>query len=278
MDHLVYFLPVPGAISPDAVGSEFTITPGGTHAHGVTSNDLILLQDGCYIELIWFVGTLDDIADHYWGPDPQRRGWADWSLTDPSRNAEENYTYLTRKGLAYQTPKKGSRTRSDNVEARWSVIPPRGDKSGQATRGKLPFWCHDETDREVRVPITEDNTKHRCGALGVKSMWIIVENQEELDRVAQAYQSLFTGSMSAIDDELIFKVRRLKEVEDPEEGVDVVLRLARSREEKLKVADRGFWFKEVTLAARKVGKSAGTTERIDRGGDSPFGLLWIAYL
>ena len=277
MDHLVYFLPT----SPDAsflAESEFTITPGGTHAHGVTSNDLILLQDGCYIELIWFVGSLDDIANHYWGPDPQRRGWADWSLTHPSRNAEQNYDHLRRKGLEYQTPKKGSRKRPDNKEARWSVIPPRGDKAGQAIRGKLPFWCHDETDRGIRVPLTQDNTKHGCGALGVKNICIVIEDQEELGRVAQAYQSLFEGTMSVTGDETTFKVKRLEEVEGLDEGVDVVLRLPRSREEKLKVADRGFWFKEVKLAARKMGKSAGMTETIDRGGDGPSGLLWVVYL
>lgn len=267
-------------MSPDAscsTESEFTVTPGGTNAHGVTSNDLILLQDGCYIELIWFVGSLGDIADHYWGPDPQRKGWADWSLTGPSKAAEQNYTHLRRKGLEYQTPKDGSWKRADDMEACWSVIPPQGDKAGQAIRGKLPFWCHDETAREIRVPFTQENTKHGCGALGVKSICIILENQGELDFVAQAYQSLLAGSMSVVDEDMIFSVRRLKEVEDLEESVQVVLRLPRSREERLKVASKGFWFKEVLIAAKKIGKYAGTTETINRGGDSSFGSLCIAY-
>ncbi|PSN73422.1 hypothetical protein BS50DRAFT_568964 [Corynespora cassiicola Philippines] len=287
LDHLILFLPSDPATGlpaiPSFFQSNFTLTPGGTHADGLTSNTLILLADGVYIELISFINpdsASEAIQHHWWGPDAQRQGWADWCLTTPpSTSAEHNFAALKAKGLAYQEPRKGARKRADGVEVRWAVTFPEGADGGQAVRGQVPFWCHDDTPREVRVPGTAERVGHASGVLGVKRLSVVVRDQERLDEVRRTHQGLFGDENAvAVGDEVRFEVGRVKDVAGLERGATIVLRLPRNEAEAGKVKERGFWYGDVVLAAKKDGKEKGAVERVDGEAENDVDGIWVEYV
>jgi hypothetical protein len=69
LDHLILFLLIDATTHlpqiPSFLTQNFTLTPGGVHADGATSNTLILLADGCYIKLICFIDPVK-AAEHWW--------------------------------------------------------------------------------------------------------------------------------------------------------------------------------------------------------------------
>ncbi|KAG9125551.1 hypothetical protein FRC07_007161 [Ceratobasidium sp. 392] len=106
LDHIVHLSP-PGKLSEavahwESLGfkqvftphfSPSTVIPGGQHADGYTSNALVPLSDGVYIELIAFnQPPLEGPAPKHWWATKQP-GWIDWAclgLEDhvPSADAE----------------------------------------------------------------------------------------------------------------------------------------------------------------------------------------------
>ncbi|KAM0719847.1 hypothetical protein Q7P37_003982 [Cladosporium fusiforme] len=191
IDHIIILLPYSHITSPPAwLTSAFTISPGGRHADGKTENRLILLADGSYIELIAFIN--DDPAKragHWWD---KPYGIVDWALTSTTEQAPDVAAINSRlaaidSAVAYDEPVLGGRTRPDGVEMQWRVTFPTG-----VGRGTVPFWCHDVTERERRVPVAEEATKHPCGALGVAGVRVGVE-QKRVQAVRDAIGAIVGG-------------------------------------------------------------------------------------
>lgn len=277
LDHLILFVPVNPETKlpklPSFFENHFMLTPGGFHADGATSNTLILLADGCYIELISFVDATK-APSHWWGPEAIFTGWKDWCLTN-LKSPEENYASIKD---THDEPIRGGRKRADGVDVKWAVTFPKGDKGGQNIRGRIPFFCHDITDRKVRVPLSEEKTKHSCGALGVRRLTVIVKDQALLDDTKSAYSSIIGSNGTVKSDEVSFQLGRVRGVEHLGGGASIVLRLPKDGNETEAAAGTGFWYGDVVLGAMASSdKSAGTRERLDSGGDDVRGI-WVEYV
>lgn len=199
LDHIVILVSHSTLLTlPTALKESFTVIVGGTHADGLTTNNLILFQDGSYIELIAFFDDLDPDrrASHRWGRLPEN-AIIDWAYTLPheddfaaiqSRVAEAQSAYV------YRDPVAGGRERPDGEVLKWAVAAAEEkSKASLASPGKLPFWCLDRTPRELRVPYQSNpQTKHPSGALGVSK--VIVRVAEELDDLSKAYSGIHDGS------------------------------------------------------------------------------------
>lgn len=197
LDHLVVLLPYAYIAEkpPVWLSSNFTIVPGGRHGDGKTENKLIVLADGSYIELIAFIDDSSERrAGHYWD---KPYGAVDFALTSSgSGQANASEAETVHRGIAgrlatldasdssrfpegasgpgprrpsYTDPIPGGRTNKDGEEITWRVTFPKG-----IDRGEIPFFCHDLTPRERRVPMREPNVNHPCGAVGVAQIRIVV--------------------------------------------------------------------------------------------------------
>ncbi|KAG9187291.1 hypothetical protein G6011_05162 [Alternaria panax] len=278
LDHLILFVPAnPSTKLPEVppfFSENFTLTPGGFHADGATSNTLILFADGCYIELISFVNP-SLAPEHWWGPDANFVGWKDWCLTN-RLTPEKSRTWVMED---YAEPIKGGRRRADGVDVAWAVTFPRGERGGQSIRGKIPFFCHDITPRHVRVPLDRTKTTHPCGALGIRQLSIIVRDQAMLDEIKTVYESIIGHATKETGGEISFLLGRVQGFEKLKDGAEIVLRLPKNEEERRRIAERTFWYGDVVLVTdAKAGKPGGSRERLDSGeGESDVGGVWLEY-
>lgn len=202
LDHIVLQLPLHQLQEPPSwLTSNFTISPGGTHGDGRTTNKLIAFADGTYIELLAF--TSDAAREgHWWGD--KGYGIIDWALTLPStaddstiKPADSGATGFEKirgrlegvKGLFATQPaasnlsdwlpgplRSGSRETPTGERIAWQVAFPAG-----AVRGAAPFWCFDETPRTRRVPDSAAATTHPSGALGVGSLMIFTRGDSSAE-------------------------------------------------------------------------------------------------
>jgi hypothetical protein len=273
LDHLILFVPAnPSTKLPEVppfFSNNFTLTPGGFHADGATSNTLILLADGCYIELISFINP-SLAPEHWWGSDANFMGWKDWCLTN-SLTPEKNYEAVKD---SHSEPIRGGRKRADGVDVAWAVTFPKGEKGGQNIRGKVPFFCHDITSRDIRVPLDEAKTTHPCGVLGVRQLSIIVRDQAMLEETKTVYESMIGHAVKETGGEVSFFLGRVQEVEKLNGRAEIVLRLPKNEEERANVKKRGFWYGDVVLATNaQPGKTGSSRERLD----SDVGGVWLEY-
>lgn len=172
---------------------------------------------------------------------------------------------------------QGGRKRPDGKEVKWSVTFPKGDLGGQSTRGKVPFFCHDTTPRELRVPGDQDKLSHANGVLGVQSITVVVKDQELLDDVSKVYGNVLGVEGLRSGEEVTFEIGRVKQVKELGSGPKIVLRLPSSEEEAAKTVENRFWFGEVVLSAQGGNyKQSGLRERVDT--DKDVGGVWIQYL
>lgn len=182
LDHVILLLPYPDLANPPAwLTDNLVVSPGGKHGDGKTENRLVLFADGTYLELIAFI---DDDAEkrrgHWWD---KPFGVVDFALTTTKAldySALKERLAKTETGVMYAEPQEGGRVTPDGVELQWKVTFPTG-----IGRGNVPFWCHDITPRGRRVPITEDNTKHPCGASGMAGVQLEI-NDSKLEIVQKA--------------------------------------------------------------------------------------------
>lgn len=140
------------------------VLPGGQHADKLTSNALVVLIDGIYIEIIAFDHPVsyytsqsekDKRENHWWAN--KTPGWIDWSNlgTDVQlgKSINDRATLSKAEGeehrVVYQEPKEGGRLVPDGRELKWRVTFP-DLKHG---RGTLPFFCEDITPRAWRVSL-----------------------------------------------------------------------------------------------------------------------------
>ncbi|TKX26854.1 hypothetical protein C1H76_1009 [Elsinoe australis] len=175
IDHIIVGLPYNDLLDlPTWLTENFTISPGGRHADNKTENKLIIFKDGSYIELIAFINDdPEKKKGHWWGD--HGSGYIDWAFTSDSSddvfavNERLEKAGSVLNGARYKPPQEGGRTKPDGTEIKWTVTFPE-----KVRRGEVPFWCHDVTPRELRVPKDEASTAHPCGALGVGSLTMLV--------------------------------------------------------------------------------------------------------
>lgn len=281
LDHLILFLPIDPSTSlpklPSFFEKNFTLTPGGTHADGLTSNTLILLADGCYIELISFIDPQKDASSHWWASGVQKFGWMDWCLTN-GQSPGESWEAIGGKAGSHGEPVEGGRKRADGVDVKWAVTFPKGEHGGQTSRGRIPFFCHDITERQVRVPLSEEKTSHSSGILGVKELTVIVRDKLLLQETEGVYSRLFGKDGVKRGDEVHFQASRVKDVENLDGGARVVLRLPKDKDEFKRLEKTGYWYGDVVLAAlARQGRTLGSREKLDDGAESVQGL-WVEYV
>ena len=74
--------------------------------------------------------------------------------------------------LKYTSPVAGGRSNKDAVQVKWESSRPVSTKS--VDRTDFPFFCHDVTPRNVRVPFDDsEKTSHPCGAVGISAIEVI---------------------------------------------------------------------------------------------------------
>jgi hypothetical protein len=281
LDHLILFLPVNPSTSlpkvPPFFEKNFTLTPGGTHADGLTSNTLILLADGCYIELISFVDPKKDVSSHWWASGLQNMGWMDWCLTNAS-SPKESWEAIGGKDGSHGEPIEGGRKRADGVDVKWAVTFPKGEHGGQASRGRAPFFCHDITERQVRVPLSDEKTSHPSGVLGVKEVTVVVRDKQLLQETGEVYAKLFGKDGVKRGDEVHYLASRFKGIESLDGGARVILRLPKDQDEFKRLEKTDYWYGDVVLAApADQGRTLGSREKLDGGKESVQGI-WVEYV
>ncbi|KAI0123528.1 glyoxalase-like domain-containing protein [Xylariales sp. AK1849] len=208
LDHLVVLVPHSCLTSPPKWFAElFTLYPGGKHADGATENTLVLLPDGSYIEFIAFVPGIDPAKreEHKWGK--KKEGTViDWAFTLPGSTGEglgeqeaafkeiQERVRGTNTGISYGNLVSGGRHRPDGELLKWAVAaayhteedPPKALEPGQ-----LPFWCLDDTPRNLRVPYTQPGvTNHATGAVGVALVSVTPNDEEEVANLDKVYDAL----------------------------------------------------------------------------------------
>ncbi|KAI5117248.1 hypothetical protein M0805_006411 [Coniferiporia weirii] len=207
LDHIVYLTP-PGFREETVKQWErlgFKVTPGGTHAGGLTENALVIISDSTYIELISFTHP----PEHYPVGSPERAardvhpwagkgaGWIDFALlgfgsSNPASAAPDPPTSVDPdspsdgilrevdladlinersaregSGVVYDPTVDGGRIRPDGQELRWRIVAPEIERHG---RGTLPFFCGDVTDRGLRVPVSDTTIDHPNAVVGVAQL------------------------------------------------------------------------------------------------------------
>ncbi|KAK5740902.1 hypothetical protein LTR17_004256 [Elasticomyces elasticus] len=177
---------------PKWVTDNFTVSPGGRHADNKTENRLILFADGTYVELIAFINDDPEKRKGHWWDKPF--GIVDFALTTHKQfdySALQERLKASGSGVSYAEPVAGGRTMPDGQELKWKVTFPLG-----AERGEVPFWCHDVTPRERRVPVSKQNTKHPCGATGMFGV-VVREQRDSLKRIGSALAAITATELQA---------------------------------------------------------------------------------
>ncbi|KAF1817476.1 hypothetical protein P152DRAFT_20334 [Eremomyces bilateralis CBS 781.70] len=272
LDHIIILVPYKFlANSPDWLPNHFTISPGGRHADGKTENKLVLFSDGSYLELIAFVD--DDPKNregHWWGE--KSYGTIDFALTT-SDGAQFNYTSMTQRfgdldqsdpSIGYNPPRAGGRKRDDGVDVKWEITFPTN-----CPRGEMPFFCHDVTARDLRIPLSDRATTHRGqaeGTYGVESLVVTVPS-DRFQSVTQAYEAaLGVRSSSDEPDVAVFTVGRVNEIAGAPKPV---IRIQRQGSGDRAPANL---LSDLTMG-RKGDSPAGGRVQIDSGSDSLGGIF-----
>ncbi|KAA8647361.1 uncharacterized protein ATNIH1004_006054 [Aspergillus tanneri] len=245
-DHVLIQLSTPDFESPPSWLTEnFTIIEGGTHTGNRTQNKLIILPDNTYIELLNIIRPQDDFHGYP----------GDFALTTISPfSANDNYRRLTGAlahppgdgglGVTYTPPQAGGRTTPRGEEIRWELVRPSYSNTDSILEGTAkrptdtPFFCHDVTDRGLRVPMDPTGRKHSSGASGLEAIEVLVPREK-----VQAYMDLYTSVLgvagrrrSGTGDEVEFPLRAPGSSESS--GV-VRLRVPRGTEDERYLRERG---------------------------------------
>ncbi|KAF2494827.1 hypothetical protein BU16DRAFT_527805 [Lophium mytilinum] len=280
LDHIVIFVPYASVQSvPTWLTTQFTVSPGGRHGDNKTENKLILLPDGCYIELIAFID--DDVTlreGHWWGD--KQTGIADLAFTTEGAaglcidNVAERLTKSNAEGglpVVYQQPQHGARNRPDGTRVEWEVTFPAGTGS---KRGLVPFFCHDVTPRDLRVPLREASARHPSGAHGVKSLTIMVPG-EKVAALAKTWEAILDAKNEGTEKEARFTVGSVHEVEDTPDPV-IIIKAPEEEWQKERVKEMGFLIGELKVGAFNT-ILAGTEKRVDSDTEFDFGKMLLAH-
>ncbi len=182
IDHIVIMVSDLDSAARQWGGIGFTVIPGGKHPRG-THNALVAIEDGTYLELIAF-----------WEPEYDAHKWHRFQSTgagliDHALGSDElarEVDVLRERGIDYDGPNPGARSRPDGIELEWRTA----QSTGTPGHG-LPFLIDDITDRGLRVPFGEA-TKHPNGVRGVDTLQILVA---DLQSIGATYARLLGTEM-----------------------------------------------------------------------------------
>lgn len=186
IDHAVLFVENLDAAIADFAKLGFQVTPGGTHAGGLTENALILLADGTYLELLGFTVPLERLTSVEQRTALDRRfvprgmvgeGFRDFACG--ATGLQHAVGHARAAGLEVAGPFPGGRTRPDGIALEWKLAFPADSV--------LPFLIEDVTDRALRVPGGEA-TRHQNGASGIVGL---VVRTDDTERAVDSYGKLF---------------------------------------------------------------------------------------
>lgn len=172
IDHIVVLVNDLDAASADWTRAGFTVTPGGTHAAGLTHNALVTFADGSYFELIAFFHPEQEQEHRWWPRVADGEGLIDYALL--SDDLASDAAAARGHGLEMTGPEDAGRQRPDGQRLEWkSVMLGRG--IGEPT---MPFIIEDVTPRELRVP-GGSATQHPLGTTGIAGLTLVTDNVEE---------------------------------------------------------------------------------------------------
>lgn len=196
-DHIVIAVDNLDQTINDYTSAGFTVTPGGDHQHGGSHNALVTFADGSYFELIAFKNN-DASSGHRWRELLAKgEGLVDYALR--TNDLDQEWRDLRAAGLNVDELKDGGRFRPDGQRVDWRIL-----RFLENRTTALPFYCHDKTDRGLRVPGGEA-AQHANGATQVRGVTIVVNNlanaTEDYAAVtgstAEAVESTLEGAASA---------------------------------------------------------------------------------
>jgi len=264
LDHIILLLPYPSLANPQpSLAKAFTLTPGGRHADNKTENTLIVFESGVYIELIAFIPPEEDSRrNHWWGG--KGAGFVDWAVTSGSvkdvrrlvggdglgRGGGDDSGGAEGRGMQvmYEQPRSGGRRRVDGLDVRWEVTFP----SPGIERGSVPFWCHDVTPRELRVPVDEAVVRHACGAVGVAGVAIVVREQD-LESYGRVYGEILGVKRDGDGDGKVWKFRIPQPRGEGSRETTIVLRSPRDAFEERLLERQSVAITEVVLLVEDDG-------------------------
>lgn len=181
LDHVVLLVPYDTLSNPPAwITDNFHLSPGGRHGDNKTENRLVLFRDGTYLELIAFINDDPEKRQGHWWDKPF--GIVDFAFTPKEPLDYDALVSRLEKsgtGITYAEPKQGGRSTGGH-DIKWRVTFPIAK-----LRGNVPFFCEDITTRQWRVPISEENTTHPCGALGMAGVLLEI-NEKQFDKLSIA--------------------------------------------------------------------------------------------
>jgi catechol 2,3-dioxygenase-like lactoylglutathione lyase family enzyme len=180
-DHIVIAVEDLDRTVADYTSAGFRVTPGGEHKHGISHNALVTFADGAYFELIAFRNGGEGHGTHWPATLARGEGFVDYALR--TEDLADELQALRAGGLAYSDPKDGGRIRPDGERVDWQTI-----RAGKGSGGpaRLPFYCHDLTERSLRVPGGEAAT-HENGVTGIAGVSVVVA---DLDAAAAEFAAL----------------------------------------------------------------------------------------
>jgi hypothetical protein len=182
LDHLVILVSDLDQAAQDYEGLGFAVTPGGTHADGLTRNALVPFRDGTYLELVSFLDP-EDPRDNVWGWRPFAASGGLIDFCASSEDLKRTSRNLRDAGLTVDGPDEGGRTLPDGREIQW--LTSRVRQSGRV----LPFLIQDLTDRGQRVP-SGGASEHPNGTTGIARLEVAAP---DVRSAASSYTAL-TGT------------------------------------------------------------------------------------
>ena len=123
-------------------------------------------------------------------------------------------------------PVEGGRVTPDRQELKWKVTFPKG-----VPRGVVPFWCHDLTPRERRVPAYDGNTHHPCGAVAMAGVVVEIAD-DQYERVTAALPAIMS---LPVHKDMKYTLDTSFDVGRPDEPTVVLRRKMDDQEEDLRI-------------------------------------------
>ncbi|KAJ5299199.1 hypothetical protein N7476_010756 [Penicillium atrosanguineum] len=202
LDHIVILVSHKDLLGISShIEGHLTLAPGGNHADGLTTNKLILLSDGVYLEFIAFFDDVDPERrrNHRWGKETEGTV-IDWAFTLPSESdfaAVQQRFQNADTSASYTDPIPGGRTKPDGTVLEWAVCTPKDRQGNAVAPGSMPFWCLDRTPRARRVSYEAEShlTQHPNGVKGLLSV-SIRDPDEGAFNLKGAYDAIFGGEWS----------------------------------------------------------------------------------
>lgn len=181
-------------------------------------------------------------------------------------------------GVRYERPREGGRKRPDGVELQWKVTWPVVVGELAVQRGELPFFCHDITPRELRVPLEEENTKHPTFCYGIKTMGIYVP-EDRAKLLADAYAAVLDTSNIKEDGEQalgVFEIQRMNKVPGVDDSIRFYVQAPLEEWQKEAMDERGgVMLGDIVVGGLSILGGSGILMRIDIPVEEGMGRIFL---